>query len=121
MLHSALLGQTAPNPVLSTLKYFRDEYEAHLNGSCPAKVCKSLIAYYIDPEKCQACGLCLKNCPTEAISGKKGTVYVIDQGKCIKCDTCFDICPEKWNAVEKITGEPVPPSVPPGTEIKKKR
>lgn len=115
------LGQTAPNPVLSTLKYFRDEYEAHLNGSCPAKVCKSLIAYYIDPEKCQACGLCLKNCPTEAISGKKGTVYVIDQGKCIKCDTCFDICPEKWNAVEKITGEPVPPSVPPGTEIKKKR
>ena len=113
------LGQTAPNPVLTTLRYFRPEYEAHIKGSCPAKVCKALIAYYIDPEKCQACGLCLKNCPSDAITGKKGEVYIIDQQKCIKCDTCYDVCPEKWGAVEKITGEKVPKAAP-GTPIKKK-
>ena len=114
------LGQTAPNPVLTTLRYFRPEYEAHIKGRCPAKVCKALIAYYIDPEKCQACGLCLKNCPAEAISGKKGTVYIIDQKKCIKCDTCFDVCPDKFNAVRKISGEPMPPAAPQGTAVKKK-
>jgi NADH-quinone oxidoreductase subunit F len=113
------LGQTAPNPVLTTLRYFRPEYEAHIRGSCPAKACKALIAYHIDPEKCQACGLCLKNCPVEAISGKKGTVHIIDQKKCTRCDTCYDVCPEKWSAVEKITGEPVPASVAPGTAVKK--
>jgi NADP-reducing hydrogenase subunit HndC len=115
------LGQTAANPVLSTLKYFRDEYEAHINGECPAKVCKALVTYYIDPEKCTACGLCLKNCTVGAISGKKGTVHIIDQKKCIKCDTCYDVCPDKFNAVRKISGEPVPSPVAPGTEIKRKR
>jgi NADH:ubiquinone oxidoreductase subunit F (NADH-binding)/(2Fe-2S) ferredoxin/Pyruvate/2-oxoacid:ferredoxin oxidoreductase delta subunit len=115
------LGQTAPNPVLSTLRYFRDEYEAHIKGSCPAKVCKELVTYYIAPEKCQACGLCLKNCPVEAISGKKEVVHVIDPEKCIKCDTCFEVCPDKFNAVAKISGEAVPPAVPQGTKVKKKR
>ena len=115
------LGQTAPNPVLSTLRYFRDEYEAHINGSCPAKVCKELVTYYIDPEKCQACGLCLKNCPVGAISGKKEVVHVVDPEKCIKCDTCFEVCPDKFNAVTKISGEAVPPAVPQGTKVKKKR
>jgi NADH-quinone oxidoreductase subunit F len=114
------LGQTAANPVLSTLKYFRDEYEAHINGECPAKVCKALVTYCIDPEKCTACGLCLKNCAVGAISGKKGAVHIIDQKKCIKCDTCYDVCPDKSNAVRKISGEPVPAPVQPGTQIKRK-
>jgi len=115
------LGQTSPNPVLSTLRYFRDEYDAHIKGSCPAKVCKDLVTYYIDPEKCQACGLCLKNCPVGAISGKKEVVHVIDPEKCIKCDTCFEVCPDKFNAVAKISGEAVPPAVPQGTKVKRKR
>ena len=115
------LGQTAPNPVLSTLKYFRDEYDAHINGRCPAKVCKDLLTYYIDPDKCQACGICLKNCPAEAISGKKDIVYVIDPKKCIKCDTCSEVCPEKFNAVVKISGEALPPTVREGTKVKRKR
>ena len=93
------LGQTAPNPVLSTLKYFRDEYEAHLQGECPAKVCKELIQYYIDPEKCKGCGLCIKKCPTGAISGEKKGVYSIDVEKCIKCGACFEVC--NFNAVTK--------------------
>jgi NADH-quinone oxidoreductase subunit F len=115
------LGQTSPTPVLSTLRYFRDEYDAHIKGSCPAKVCKDLVTYYIAPDKCQACGLCLKNCPVGAISGKKEVVHVIDSGKCIKCDTCFDVCPDKFNAVVKISGEPVPPAVPLGTKVVKRR
>jgi NADH:ubiquinone oxidoreductase subunit F (NADH-binding)/(2Fe-2S) ferredoxin/NAD-dependent dihydropyrimidine dehydrogenase PreA subunit len=114
------LGQTAPNPVLTTLRYFRPEYEAHVHGKCPAKVCKALISYHIDPEKCTACGLCKKNCPADAIIGSKGMVHIIDQSKCIKCDTCFDVCPEKFDAVRKISGEKVPPAVPQGTAVKKK-
>jgi len=96
------LGRTAPNPVLSTLKYFRDEYEAHLRGECPAKVCKDLIYYYIDPEKCTGCGLCLRGCPTGAISGQKKGVHTIDVEKCIKCGVCFDAC--KFDAISRITG-----------------
>jgi len=115
-----MLGQSAPNPVLSTLTYFRDEYDAHIKGVCPAKVCKALVTYHIDPEKCQACGLCLKNCPVEAISGEKGIVHIIDQEKCIKCDSCYDICPDKFGAVIKISGEKAPPIVPPGTKMKRK-
>ncbi len=103
------LGTTAPNPVLSTIKYFRNEYEAHINEKrCPALVCRELIAYYINPEKCQACGICTKNCPAGAISGKKGVVHVIDQKKCIKCGTCLDVCPERFGAIERISGEPIP-------------
>jgi len=100
------LGQTAPNPVLTTLRYFRNEYEAHINKkACPALVCKDLIAYYIEPEKCVGCLLCLKNCPVDAISGERKKVHVIDQELCIKCGACFDICPPKVMAVSKYTGK----------------
>jgi NADH:ubiquinone oxidoreductase subunit F (NADH-binding)/(2Fe-2S) ferredoxin/Pyruvate/2-oxoacid:ferredoxin oxidoreductase delta subunit len=99
------LGQTSPNPVLTTLKYFRDEYEAHIKGKkCPALVCKDLLVYYIEPEKCVGCLLCLKNCPVEAISGERKKVHLIDQEKCIKCGACLDICPPKIQAVSKYTG-----------------
>jgi NADH-quinone oxidoreductase subunit F len=94
------LGQTAPNPVLSTIKHFRDEYEAHINQTrCPAGVCKALISYYIDPDKCLGCGQCAKNCPTDAISKIDDKTYVIDQEKCIKCGSCIAGCPEKAKAV----------------------
>ncbi len=104
------LGQTAANPVLTTIQYFRDEYEAHVKEKrCPAKVCKDLISFYIEPDKCQACMICLRNCPVEAISGAKGLIHVIDQGKCTKCGTCLDLCPPRFSAVTKLSGEPVPP------------
>lgn len=92
------LGGTAPNPVLSTIRYFRDEYEAHIRDrSCPAGVCKALITFSIDAEKCKGCRLCAKNCPQEAISGEAKEVHVIDQDKCIKCGVCADVC--KFDAV----------------------
>ncbi len=104
------LGQTAANPVLTTIQYFRDEYEAHVKEKrCPAKVCKDLISFYIEPDKCQACMICLRNCPVEAISGAKGLIHVIDQSKCTKCGTCLDLCPPRFSAVTKLSGEPVPP------------
>ncbi len=107
------LGRTAANPVLSTIRYFSDEYEAHIkDGRCPALVCKDLISYYIEPEKCTACGLCKKNCPEGAIEGDKRVIHVIDQTKCIKCGICYDVCPSKVGAVMKISGEPVPPPIP---------
>jgi len=100
------LGQTAPNPVLTTLRYFRQEYEAHIKDkACPALVCKDLIIYYIEPEKCVGCLLCLKSCPTEAITGERKKVHVIDQNLCIKCGACFDVCPPKVKAVSKYTGK----------------
>ncbi|HUV51933.1 MAG TPA: 4Fe-4S binding protein, partial [Dehalococcoidia bacterium] len=112
----------APNPVLSTIKYFRDEYEAHINKQrCPAGVCKALISYYIDPQKCSACGICLRKCPVEAISGGKNLVHVIDQSKCTKCRTCFEVCPPRFSAVVRISGEPMPAAVPPGTEVVRKK
>ncbi len=88
------LGSTAPNPVLTTIRYFRDEYEAHIKEKkCPAGVCKTLVTYSIDEEKCPGCGLCVKECPVEAITpmGKKKPV-VLDQEKCIKCGSCYDVC-----------------------------
>ena len=107
------LGRTAPNPFLSTLRYFRDEYEAHIKEKrCPALSCKELIAYHIDPKKCQACMICLKKCPAEAIAGGKNRIHVIDQEKCTKCGTCFEVCPPRFGAVEKISGKPVPPPIP---------
>jgi len=87
------LGQTAPNPVLTTLRYFRDEYEAHINEkSCPAKKCQALITYEIIPEKCPGCGLCAKYCPSDAISGEKKKPYLIDSDKCIRCGLCMSVC-----------------------------
>jgi NAD-dependent dihydropyrimidine dehydrogenase PreA subunit len=91
------LGQTASNPVLSTIRYFRDEYEAHLNKKCPAGVCKALIEYSIDQDKCNGCGLCRKNCPQSAITGEPKKPHVIDQEKCIKCGICRESC--KFGAV----------------------
>jgi NADH:ubiquinone oxidoreductase subunit F (NADH-binding)/(2Fe-2S) ferredoxin/Pyruvate/2-oxoacid:ferredoxin oxidoreductase delta subunit len=103
------LGKTAPNPVLSTIRYFRDEYEAHIKEKkCPAFVCKQLVSYYIDPTRCQACMLCLRNCPAQAIDGSKGKIHAIDQSKCTKCGTCFEICPPRFGAVIRVSGEPVP-------------
>ena len=107
------LGGTAPNPVLNTIRYFRDEYEAHIKEKkCPAFVCKELIAYHIDPEKCQACMTCLRKCPAQAIAGAKKQIHVIDQGKCTKCGTCFEVCPAKFDAVRRLSGAPVPPPIP---------
>jgi len=105
------LGSTAPNPVLSTIKYFREEYEAHIKEKrCPAKVCKALTSYYIDPEKCTACRLCFKNCPTGAVKGDKGIVHWIAQEECTKCGVCFEVCPARFSAVVRLSGEPVPPT-----------
>ncbi len=116
------LGKSAPNPFLSTLRYFRAEYEAHINEKkCPALYCKELISYYIDPEKCQACMICLKKCPADAILGGKKTIHVIDQDKCTKCGTCFEVCPSRFDAVRKISGEPVPDPIPEENRIIKKR
>jgi NADH-quinone oxidoreductase subunit F len=94
------LGGTAPNPVLSTVKHFRGEYEAHIREKkCPAGVCKDLIRFSIDGEKCTGCMVCKKKCPSDAIIGEKKKVHVIDQSKCIKCRVCYEACPKKWAAV----------------------
>jgi NADP-reducing hydrogenase subunit HndC len=107
------LGKSAPNPFLSTLQYFREEYEAHIKEKrCPALSCKQLIAFYIDPAKCQACMICGRKCPAEAIDGGKNKIHIIDQEKCTKCGTCFEVCPSRFSAVKKISGEPVPTPIP---------
>ena len=93
------LGQTAPNPVLSTLRYFRHEYEAHIyKKECPAHYCKAFARYTINPDKCKGCTLCARNCPVEAISGSVKQPHVIDPAKCIKCGACKSSC--KFGAIE---------------------
>ena len=88
------LGQTAPNPVLSTIKYFRDEYIAHItHKTCPAGVCKSLIRYVIDPTKCKGCTKCVRGCPAGAISGQVRKPHTINTDACIKCGLCMQNCP----------------------------
>jgi len=95
------LGKTAANPVISTIRYFRDEYDAHiLERHCPAKECRGLFRYEIDPEACEACGICLKNCPSDAITGEKKVPHVINQEKCTLCGTCWEKCP--FTAVLKV-------------------
>ena len=107
------LGKSAPNPFLSTLRYFRDEYEAHIKEKrCPALSCKNLIAYHIDPDKCQACMICLRKCPADAIDGGKKKIHIIDQEKCTNCGTCFEVCPPRFGAVEKISGVAMPAPIP---------
>jgi NAD-dependent dihydropyrimidine dehydrogenase PreA subunit len=92
------LGSTAPNPVLTTLRYFREEYEAHIKDKkCPAGVCKALITYMIDAEKCNGCTLCATQCPVEAVQGEKKEPHVIVQEKCTKCGICYESC--KFDAV----------------------
>jgi NADH-quinone oxidoreductase subunit F len=99
------LGQTAPNPVLTTIRYFRDEYEAHINEKkCPALACKTLMHFKISPDKCKGCHLCARNCPVECITGTIKEPHVIDQDKCIKCGTCYETCPVKGKAVYKVSG-----------------
>jgi len=96
------LGGTAPNPVLTALRYFREEFEEHiLNKICPSLVCKNLVAYTIDPERCKGCGLCKESCPAGAILGEKKAVHAINAVACIKCGVCMAVCPEKFKAVAK--------------------
>jgi len=95
------LGQTAPNPVLTTLKYYREEYEAHIRDKkCPAHNCPALIEYKVIPEKCTGCTLCARNCPVDAIEGSVKEIHKIDPEKCIKCSLCYQAC--KFDAIEKI-------------------
>ncbi|MCL6610187.1 MAG: NADH-quinone oxidoreductase subunit F [Peptococcaceae bacterium] len=108
------LGKTAPNPVLSTLKYFRDEYEAHIfEKRCPALMCKDLIAYYILPHKCErSCDACVGSCPVEAIYSNEDRIKVINQEKCVKCNSCLVACPPQYRAVVKVS----PPDLAAGKE-----
>jgi len=97
------LGQTAPNPVLTTIRYFRDEYEAHIfDRRCPALACEALVAYAIDPDACTGCTLCAKKCPVDAATGEKKQPHTIDQSLCIRCDACRAAC--KFDAVKVVSG-----------------
>jgi len=110
------LGKTAPNPVLTTLRYFRDEYEAHIHDKhCPARRCYNLMAYYILPEKCQrSCDACVGTCTVEAIYQGKTGIKVIDQDKCVKCNTCVEACPPQYNAITRISPlSELPEAMPP--------
>jgi NADH-quinone oxidoreductase subunit F len=109
------LGQTAPNPLLTTLRYFREEYETHIREKrCPSLVCKELIAYYIMPKKCdRACEHCVLTCPTKAIYSDEKGIKVIEQEKCTKCGTCLERCPTQFTAVVKISPVSTLPPVPP--------
>jgi NADH-quinone oxidoreductase subunit F len=108
------LGKTAPNPVLTTLRYFPDEYNVHINEKrCPALMCLELIAFYILPDKCErSCDACIGTCTVEAIFPNKRRIKVVDQEKCVKCGTCLTSCPPQYNAIIKMS----PPDTVPATE-----
>ena len=107
------LGRTAPNPVLSTIRYFRHEYETHIKEKrCPSFTCQGLVSYYVDPAKCDACRICFRECSSHAIIGGKNLIHIIDQAKCNACGTCFEVCPARFGAVIRISGEPVPARIP---------
>ena len=98
------LGQTAPNPVLTTIRYFLDEYEAHIHEErCPARMCREFVYFRIIPEKCVGCLLCIKACPHESIEGELKKVHIIDQSECVHCGMCFEACPPKIAAVERLS------------------
>ncbi|MGD0952022.1 MAG: NADH-quinone oxidoreductase subunit NuoF [Methanotrichaceae archaeon] len=102
------LGSTAPNPVLTTLRFFKSEFEEHiLRGNCPSLVCKDLTSFYIDPGSCRSCGICAESCPAEAITGQCKEAHVIDQDKCIRCGVCISVCPEKFSAITRKSGKKV--------------
>jgi NADH-quinone oxidoreductase subunit F len=102
------LGQTAPNPVITTLKYFRHEYEEHIHDKkCTSLVCKELIFYDILPDKCTGCHICFKACPVKAISGHPKEPHLIDQDLCIKCGMCMEKCPEKFDAIGRYPGKKI--------------
>ncbi len=90
----------------------REEYDGLFTRDEIEKLFREIVSYYIDPEKCQACLICARRCPEEAIIGGKNQIHVVDQEKCIKCETCFEVCPSRFGAVRKISGEPVPPPLP---------
>ncbi len=100
------LGESAPNPALTTIRYFRDEYEAHIiDKKCMARVCRSLIYYRISRERCKACMICLRECPAGAIIGGKKQIHSIDQNKCVRCGVCLSVCPKRFSAVECVPGQ----------------
>ncbi len=104
------LGKSAPNPFLTTLRYFKDEYEKHIHDKkCSALFCKELVSFHIDPVACRACMQCQKKCPAQCIDGARDRIHVIDQELCTKCGTCFEVCPSRYSAVRKLSCEPVPP------------
>jgi len=109
MQHGALcgLGKTAPNPVLTTLRYFREEYLAHIERKCcPSGICKDLITFWIDPEACVGCSLCRKACAADAIGGEHKGVHTVNATECVRCGACFDVCPPKIRAVRRLSGKP---------------
>ena len=103
---------TDANGWISVAEWLPEEYNEFFTSDEVDRLFREVISYHIDPAKCQACMICLRKCPVEAIVGGKNQIHVIDQEKCIKCGTCFEVCPPRFGAVKKISGEPVPPPIP---------